>query len=403
VLESDRGTWRDEARSVQGKAEAEYGAGAGLRLRGSTEFRRKEYSGDFDATVTTLLGRGEVLAAGWDRLYSTSTIYEMNSTSNVQQRALFVPETEDEGEYLEDGTYVGPENGTHIRRIVSDSEIDGQVIGASLTSIQTLDLSPLVSGRDLSLTSLSHSSTISVRHERTGGERWKVYLFLPAGSGGGGSDIFRSIQYRGELEGTWGEEANWTTVLDLDYMNQFDRRYSNISQRFLQRQTGIRIGGSFEGGFDLEFDLKEKRRLDETSYAQSTDLREKRIGSELGYTSGHKFRYFVALDAGTNRDLVGEARLRDLTVGPGLDVFFGGGGNLNTQYRLENVWNDTPGASVPLVMLLDRDIGTTHYIRLRANCRIRGSLDFTASFTGRKRPGNDYFENTGRTEFSYRF
>ncbi len=403
VLDPDPGTWRDEARSVQGRAEAEYGEGGDLRVRGSTEFRRKTYSGDFNGTVTTLLGRGEVLAAGWDRLYSTSTIYEMNSTSNVQQRAIFVPETEDEGEYLEDGTYVGPGVGTHVRRVVSDAEAGGQVIGASLTSIQTLDLGSLARGSGLPLASLLHSSTLSLKHERMGGDRWRVYLFLPAGQGGEASDIFRSVQYRGELEGAWGEEAAWTTLVDIEYANQLDRRYSNLTQEFLQRKTGIRAAGSLDGGFDLELDLSVRRRLDETSYAPTTDLRERRVGGELGYTSGHKFRYFLALDGGASRDLVGGTRLRDFTAGPGLDVFFGGGGNLNAQYRLENVWNETPGARIPLVMLLDRDVGTSHHFRVRANCRIRGSLDFTASYTGRKRSGNDYFENTGRTEFSYRF
>jgi len=332
-----------------------------------------------------------------------STTYEMNSTSNVLQRAIFIPEKEDEGDYLEDGTFVGPGNGTHVRQAVPDVEGEGQVVGASLTSVQNLDLSRMVAGGRWSLATLMHTSTLSLRHERIGDNRWRVYLFLPAGSGGGQSNLYRSLEYRGEFEGVWGDERSWTTVLDLEFLQLLDRRYSNLDQDYLQRSVAVKVGGAVSDRLDLELDLSTKRRLDESSYSQTTDLREKRIESELGYRSNTQVRYFLALDLGTNKDRVTGTNLRDGTVGPGVDLFFGGGGNLNLQYRLERLWADDPDVAVPPVMMAGRDIGSTHHYQLRVNWRLNGSLNLNASLTGRKRPGRAFFENTGRTDFTYRF
>ena len=403
TLKTGTETWQDEARLVQGRAELEYSGESNFKVGGSTEFRRKRYLGEFGSDITTVLGKGEFLTAGWDRVYSTSTTYELSSNSNVIQRAVFIPEKDDEGDYLGDGTFVGPGNGTHVRQTVPDLEGEGQVVGASLTSVQNLDLTELVAERDWSLASLTHTSTLSLQHGRIGDKRWRVYLFLPVGSGKEGSNLYRSLEYRGEFEGVWGEEQSWATVLDLEFLHLFDRRYSNLEQDFLQRLVGLKVGGEMGDGFDLEVDLTTKRRLDESSYNQATDLREKRIEMELGYRPGNQIRYLLGLDIGLNRDRVTGIRLRDGTVGPGVEVFFGGGGNLSLQYRFENVWNDATGDTVPVVMLAGRDIGSTHHYRLRANWRLGGSLDLTASLTGRKRPGRAFFENTGRTDFTYRF
>jgi hypothetical protein len=403
VLTPESGDWTRDARLFQGRAEVEYRGDSSMRVKGSTEFRRKTYYGDTRGEMTTIIGRGEFLTSGWDRIYSSSTTYELNSTSNVLRHAVFVPEQEDEGEYLEDGTYVGPGNGTHIRQTVQDAEGDGRVLGAELTGIQNVDLSSLIGEKDWSLVSLSHTSTVSIQNERIGDDRWRVYLFLPARSGGEVAELYRSIQYRGEFDAVWGEESDWTTTVDLEYMDLLDRRYSNLSQHFMQRGTGFKIGGSLENGLDVEADLSLKRRMDSGSYNQSTDLREKRVGSELGYRPTSQVRYYIELDLGLNKDIATGTRLRDGTVGPGLNVFLGGGGNLNLQYSLEKIWNDTPDNSPPLVMLAGRDVGTTHHYQLRGNWRLKGTLDFTASLIGRKRPGFDYFENTGRTDFTYRF
>jgi hypothetical protein len=402
-MESGSRRWRDESQLFQGRADLEYRGGLAFRVRGSTEYRLKRQLGESGGDITTILGRGEFLTAGWDRGYSTSTTYEMNSTSNVLQRAIFIPEKEDEGDYLEDGTFVGPGNGTHVRQTVPDVEGEGQVIGASLTSVQNLDLSSMVAGGRWSLATLMHTSTLSVRHERVGDNRWRIYLFLPAGSGGGRSNLYRSLEYRGEFEGVWGDEQSWTTVLDLEFLQLLDRRYSNLDQDYLQRSVGVKVGGAVSNRMDLELDFSTKRRLDESSFSQTTDLREKRIGSELGYRSSTQIRYFLALDLGANTDRVTGTNLRDGTVGPGVDLFFGGGGNLNLQYRLERLWTDDLDVAVPAVMMAGRDIGSTHHYQLRANWRLNGSLNLTASLTGRKRPGSAFIENTGRTDFTYRF
>ncbi len=403
VMTPDLVGWVDDARLLQGRAEVELGSPSSIRVRGATEYRRKRYLRGFGGDVTTVLGRGEFLTAGWDRSYSTSTIYELTSTSNVVNRAVFIPEKEDEGEYLADGTYVGPGRGTHVRQSVPSMEGEGQVLGASLNSTQDLDLSSLVEGRGWPLVSLTHTSTISLKQERIGDDRWRVYLFFPEGPGGGSTGLYRNMQYRGELEGTWGEEAGWTTSLDYEYMDLEDARYENISQDMNQRLAQFTVGGAGGDGFDLEINLIAKNRADRNSYGVSTDLREKRVESEFGYAPGSQARCFVALDGGVSRDRLSDIRLNDRSIGPGIDLFFGGGGNLDLQYRLENVSDGSDGRPLPVVMLAGRSTGTTHHYQLRANCRLKGALDFAASLTGMKRPGGETFENSGRMDLTYRF
>lgn len=403
-LNPAEGSWTDDSRLIQGRSEIEYGGGSGPRIRGSTEFRRKWDLGGSGGDLTTILGRGEFLTAGWDRTYSTSTIYELNSTSSLLQRVTFVPERDDEGEYLEDGTYVGPGNGTHNRETAPDSEGDGgPVLGASLTSVQNVDLSRLIEGRDWPLVSFSHTSTVSLRNERIGDNRWRVYLFLPPCSGSDSSDLYESIQYRSEFEGIWGKEYSWMTTLDVEYLSQLDRRFSNFDQEFMQRKIRFRVGGTLENGVDIESSVSTKRRVDKGSSSQPTDLREQRIEWELGYRTSRQVRYFVETALGTNRDRLSGTKLGDGSIGPGLDLFLGGGGNLNLQYRVENVWSDDPVGTIPIVMLSGRDIGTSHHYQVRSNWRLAGSLDFTISLTGRKRPGKERIENSGRTDFTYRF
>jgi hypothetical protein len=403
-LEPVGGGWIDDSRLIQGRSEIEYGGGSGPRIRGLTEFRRKWDLGGSGSDLTTILGRGEFLAAGWDRTYSTSTIYELNSTSSLLQRVMFVPERDDEGEYLEDGTYVGPGNGTHNRETAPDSEGgSGRVLGASLTSVQNIDLSRLIEEREWPLVSFSHTSTVSIRNERIGDDRWRVYLFFPARSGSGTTDLYESIQYRSEFEGIWGKGYSWMTTLDIEYLSQLDRRFSNYDQEFEQRKIRFKVGGTLENGVDVESSVSAKRRVDNGSSSQSTDLREQRFEGELGYRTNRQVRYFIVTGLGSSRDRITGTKLGDASIGPGLDLFLGGGGNLNLQYRVESVWSDDPAETIPVVMRVGRDIGTTHHYQVRSNWRLAGSLDLTFSLMGRRRPGNDTIENTGRTDFTYRF
>ena len=399
IREGEGGTWQDASRLFQGRAEAEYEGASGLTMQGSTEYRRRRYLQGSSGRITSIIGRGEVLASGWDRTYSTNTVYELSSMSNVIQEAIFVPERAEEGDFLADGTYVGPGSGTHVRQTVSEAESEGRVIGASLMSIQNLDFNDWIKEREWPLASLSHSATIELKTERLGDDRWRVYLFMPVGSENGGTELYRSLQYRGDVEGVWGEGREWTTLLVFEYFNRLDRRYTNLAQDFTQRETRLVLGGSLESGFDLEMNLALRRRGD----SFPVDLRERRVESEVGYRTGNRVRYFVEADVGSSRDRISGARLRDGSFGPGLEVYFEGGGNLDLQWRVERVLNEVPGTTPPLLMLAGRDVGTTQRYQVRSNWRIRGSLELTASVTGRKRPGVEVFEHTGRTDFTYRF
>jgi len=402
-LDLDRVAWKRDARLVQGNLGLDYSRRAGWQVRGSTEFRRRQTFGSGDRPVTTILGRGEFLTSGLDQVYSSSIIYELSSTSNVLQRAVFVPEQGDEGDYLADGTYVGPGNGTHVRQTVSGTDGDGRVLGASLTGVESLDFGPLLDGKGLPVSSLTHTSTISIDHRRIGDDRWRVYLFLPSRPGGEATDLYRSIQYLGEFEAGLGEDDNWTAGLDVEYQGTLDRRYENMVQDFMQRKTRFRIDGSPGKGFDVEVEGTLRRRSDGGSSGYPTDLRERQVGGEMGLTTARRLRYSLALKFGEKRDVLSGSRLHNGSIVPGLAVFFDGGGNLKLEYRMERVWDDTPMIPVPIAMTVGGDVGTTHRYSIRANWRIKGALDLTASFEGKKRPGRPFFENTGQTEFTYRF
>ena len=174
-------------------------------------------------------------------------------------------------------------------------------------------------------------------------------------------------------------------------------------QDILEQSTRLRLAGSPGAGLDLEIETVWERRSDGSSTGSPTDLMERDLTGELGWMKDRRIRYSVHLDTGTKRDRLSRSRLHGGKIGPGVDIFFGGRGNIRLEYHLEELWNDTPAIPVPRVMIADGDVGTTHRYRFRANWRLRGALDLTASLDGRRRPGRGNFEHTGRTDFTYRF
>ncbi|MBW7996841.1 MAG: hypothetical protein FVQ81_09820 [Candidatus Glassbacteria bacterium] len=395
--------WSGATRARAVQLETSWNGPGALRVRGRLGHRRQQYvRGNLGRTSSTA-GRVEVFGGGFAGRWQSHVVYELSHGSSLRNRAVYLPERyPDDGAYLEDGTYVGAEQGTH-RREVLPAEIDPrQTASLKFTARQNLDLTEWVDSARTVISRMAWSATARLERESTLSEKWKLYLMLPSALNDDQNSLLAQTWINTDLTVQWKKPAVFSR-LELVWNTNLDRRFESGSEEFADRKLRLQLRVPLAEGVEWSptAELGRLRRL-QLSGGRSR-VSSLRLDNGFVVNLGEQWRAGADLDLG-RFEVEGESEsYRRFGAGGSLTRFLGGSGRIEAGLRVSRL--SGPGSlDVMLVEVLGSARPGTSY---RATAAVsvepgeRMMLHFR--YTGRTDYLLNDFTHYGRAELKYFF
>jgi hypothetical protein len=396
----ESGSWREWMRASEGDVGLSYRTGVSSNLNAHFTHRRTRFISQDQGTFNTTLGRIEYFSFPSSGRHRTHLSYELTNTSRVTNKVAFVPERgEFEGEYLEDGTHVGSEEGTHSKEILGGSDIGERTVKVSLSGVQSTELDFLLP-EGSSLSGLTLTSTFHMVEENNVLSDRGLYTFTSPNRFSKEHSVFSEDNIREELEARWSSKG---LSVKLEYIlnKLMDNRYENLTSGNRLESTALLLRSKSSGGLDLG--LEAGKGSEEREASNSTDkVRFVKLAGDVGYQVGEKLRVSVELK-GENRELGGKYGARLLEVSPGLTRYFKGRGRLHLELELTRATGEVEDYYTSLWLLKGKEFGLNSKLGVEGEYRIGSSLLFLARLSLRKTAEQSGVRTGGNTELRYIF
>lgn len=394
------GNWRDWMRATEAELELSYSGKGANSLNAHLTHRRTRFLTGSQADFNTTIGRLEYFNFPSSGRHRTHLSYELTNTSRVTSRVAFLPERNaSEGEYLEDGTYVGREEGTHRREILGGSEIGERTIKVSLSGVQSTDLDCLLP-EGSSLSGLTLNSTFHLVEENNAVSDRGLFLFTSGNRFSKQHSVYSENNLREELEARWNSKG-LTAKFEFLMNRLMDNRYENLSGGRLEQRSTLYLRSRSQEGLELGLELGKGKEEREVAHGLDR-VRFVVLAGDIGYQMNEKLRFSLEVK-GENRTLYDDYGARLFGVSPGLTRFFRSRGRLHIDVEITRVSGKTDNYFTTLWLLKGKEFGLNSKLGVEGEYRIGRSLLFLARLSFRKKADQNGMTSSGNTELRYIF
>ncbi|MEA2064355.1 MAG: hypothetical protein U9P14_11695 [Gemmatimonadota bacterium] len=398
------GRWNPYSRSLSTQLSFRCQGAGSLRLSGRLGHRRRKYESTAIGRTSHTAGRIEVSSGNFAGALQSHLLYELSHGSTLRSLVRYLPERHlDEGEYLEDGTYVGKAQGTH-RRELAPAEIDPrQAAKLRLTSRENLDLTSWVDSAGTVIKRITIGSIVQLERENTLQDKWKLYLMFPSALNDKTGAMMRWTRINTDLTVHWARPAVYSR-LELIWNTRFDRRFQQgfeeNGDRTLRLQLRVPLSASVE--WDPTASVGKSYRTDLA--ARSSRVSRMSLANRVIANFGAFWRASFELDAERLKVLDGRrANYFKLSSGAGLTRFLSGSGRLEGAVKMGHV-SGSGREDVTLVQVLGTArAGTTWEATLAASVEPAEKMLLHVRYTGRTDYFLGRFTHFGRAEIKYFF
>ncbi|MBN2289078.1 MAG: hypothetical protein JXQ83_07060, partial [Candidatus Glassbacteria bacterium] len=395
--------WEPFSHSFSGQTHFSYQGRGSFRLGGRLGHRRKTYRDSGLGRTGLTAGRLEVSSGNFAGALQSHLLYEISHGSSMRQLVRYLPERyPDEGEYLEDGTYVGKAQGTY-RRELAPAEIDPrQAASLRLTSRENLDLTSWVDSAGRVVERITVGSTVQLERENTLSDKWKLYLLFPSALNDRDQALMRHTRINTDLTVHWAGPKVYSR-LELLWTTRFDRRFEQgfeeNGERTLRLQLRVPLSSSVE--WDPTAAVGKSFRRDLAMRASS--VKKAGLTNSLIANFGTSWRATLDLDVERLKVRSSDSRYLKLGTGAGLTRFLGGSGRLEAAARVNHVsGSDREDVRLVEILGLARS-GTGYEATAAASVEPGERMLLHVRYTGRTDYFLGRFTHYGRAEMKYFF
>jgi len=395
--------WDHYSRALSGQVNLRYQGKSSFRLSGRLGHRRRTYEGENIGRTSMTAGRLDLSSGNFAGALQSHLLYEISHGSSMRRLVRYLPERyPDEGEYLEDGTYVGKAQGTH-RRELAPAQIDPrQAAKLRLTSRENLDLTSWVDSAGKVIKRITLGSTVLLERENTLRDKWKLYLLFPSALNDRAEALMRSTRINTDITVHWADpeiysrlELLWTTRFD----RRFERGFEENGERTLRFQLRVPLSGAVE--WDPTAAVGKTFRHDLAGHSGS--VKKMSLTNSLIANFGSSWRASFTFDAARLQLQRPASRYLKLGSGAGLTRFLAGSGRLEAAFRINQV-SGSEREDVRLVEVLGlARSGTSYETTVAASVETAERMLLHVRYTGRTDYFLGRFTHYARAEMKYFF
>ena len=395
--------WEPESRSQAAQIDFRYQGRGALRVKGRLGHRSYRYEkADINRTSSTA-GRIEVFGGGFAGAFQSHVVYDISHGSSMRNRAVYLPERHpDQGEYLQDGTFVGKEQGTHRREILP-AEIDPrQAATLNLTARENLDLTAWVDSARKHIQSMNFSATIQLKRESALDNKWRLYLLLPSAVKNREDALMKSTWVNADLTVQWADPAVFSRV-ELVWNTRFDRRFEKGFEEFGDKALRFQFRLPVTGGLEWDPTAVLNQRLRRDLSGGSRRVNSFAVDNRLIASVNSDWRATVNLEAARFRVAGIEDSYSRLSSSLGVTRFLGRSGRIESGVGINRLWGPA-GEDILLVdMLGSARAGTSLNATAAVSVEPGERMLLHVRYTGRTDYLLDRFTHFGRAEMKYFF
>ncbi len=395
--------WEAATHARSGQVESSWNGPGALRIRGRMGHRRQQYLRRNLGKTSSTAGRVEVFGGGFDGRWQSHLIYELSHGSSLRNRVVYLPERyPDDGAYLEDGTYVGPEQGTH-RREVLPAEVDPrQAASLKFTARENLDLTAWVDSARTTISRMALGATARLERESTLDDKWKLYAMLPSALNDDAAMLLAQTWINTDLTVQWKKPAVFSR-LELIWNTSLDRRFETGSEQFADRRLRLQLRIPLAEGVEWSPTAEAGRLRREQLSGGRSRVSSVTADNSLLINLGEHWRAGADFDIGRFK-VEGESESYSrLGTGGSLTRFLGGAGRIEAGFGLSRL----SGPGQPGVMLVEvlgsARSGTSYRATAAVSVEPGERMMIHFRYTGRSNYLLDDFTHYGRAEVKYFF
>lgn len=378
--------WVPNSNFRVGQIDFRYQGKGALRLNGRLGHRTRRYESKALSRSSSTAGRIELLSGSFSGALQSHLVYEISHGSSLRTRVVYLPERyPDQGEYLENGTYVGKAQGTHIREILPADIDPRETATLNLTARENLDLTRWIDSSGTVIKRMALALTMQLERESTMDKNWKLYLLMPSALNDQAFSLFKGTRINTDLTVQWADPAVFTRV-ELVWNTSFDRRFENGLEGFGDKAIRFQVRVPLRENLEWDPTAAINRRSRQDLAGGSRKARIYELENRLIVNFNNDWRGFMNLN--TSRYMVPERDAKYFKTGYGLGLsrFLAGSGRIEAGINLNNI-RGTKGEDILLVDLL-------------GSAKPGTSLEATAAVS--VEPGERmllHFRYTGRTDY----
>ena len=376
-----------------------------FRLSGRLGHRNNTTAGvSAPVKSSSTAGKIEVFSGNFKGRVQSHLLYEISHGSSLSYLVRYLPERyEDEGEYLEDGTYVGKAQGTHRRELVP-AEVDPSSRAAilNLTSRENIDLTSWVDSSGSVVKRVTLGSTVQLERENTMEDSYKLYLLFPSAIGDKDNAVMRSTQINTDLNIEWADPAVLTR-LELVWNSRFDRRIESSSEelndRTVRLQNRIPLSKAVQWNPTVSLGRNHRRNLN----SRELEAKTASLANGLIINIGDNWRTTSDIDILRLSTRSDGSSYNRLSLAAGLIRFLGRSGRAEVRGKMFRVSGDGPENQLLIDLLGRSGVGTSYETTAAVSVKAVDNLQVHVRYTGRTDYSGNGFDHYGRAEIKYLF
>ena len=395
--------WEPQSSFRTGQVDLRYQGRGALRIKGRLGHRSQRYRQSGLGRTSSTAGRIEVFGGGFHGALQSNVIYEVSHGSSLLNRVVYLPERyPDDGEYLQDGTYVGKEQGTHRREIIP-AEIDPrQSATLNLTARENLDLTAWVDSSRKNIQSMNLSTTLQLKRESTLRDSWRLYCLLPSALNDRENALLQSTLINSDLAIQWTDPAVFSRI-ELVWNTRLDRRFQNGFEQFGDKALRFQLRAPLSRNLEWDPTAVVSRRLRDDLSGGSRSVRSYTLDNSLIYNLSNEWRATLHLEAARFRVAGRDSRYSRISPGAGVTRFLGRSGRLEAGLDVNRLWGPR-GEDILLVDVLgSARPGTSLQATAAVSVEPGERLLLHVRYTGRTDYLLNRFTHYGRAELKYFF
>ncbi len=403
IAEPEPQSWTPSSSLRAGSAFLRYQGQGSLRLNGRIGHRRNRFSAIGTQVASSTAGRVELLGGNFGGALQSQLVYEISHGSSLRQRVVYLPERHpEEGDYLEDGTYVGRSQGTHRRELLP-VELDSRPAASlDLTLRENLDLTRWVDSTGILIRRMTAGTTLGLERESSLEQSWRLYLLDPRALADKGHALARRTRLEADLAVQWAKPEVYSR-LELVWNDRLDRRFQQGFEEFGDRALRLQLRVPLAPRLEWDPTAALGKRSRHDLAGRATAVRSLELDSPLILTLSQDWRGRLGLGAAGYRVAGREQGYRRLSTGLGLTRFLAGAGRLEAGLDLHHL-SGPSGQDLLLVDLLGAARpGTTLEATAAAGVEAGERMLIHLRYTGR----SDYLQrglvHYGTAEVKYLF
>jgi len=395
--------WESESRSQAARVDLSYQSRGALRVKGRLGHRRYSRQETGGGRTSSTAGRIEVFSGGFSGALQSHLVYDISHGSSLRNRVVYLPEKHpDQGEYLQDGTFVGREQGTHRREILPAEVDPRQAATLNLTARENLDLTTWVDSSRKRIQSMKLSTTVQLKRESTLDEKWRLYLLLPSAVNDRDQALMKSTWVNADLTVQWADPAVFSRV-ELVWNTRFDRRFETGFEEFGDKALRFQLRLPVTSNLEWDPTAVLNRRLRRDLSGGFRRVNSFSMNNRLIASVNSDWRATVNLEAARFKVAGLEESYSRLNSGLEVTRFLGRSGRVEGGVGLNQLWGPK-GEDILLVDVLgSARPGTSFNTTAAVSVEPGERMLLHVRYTGRTDYLLDRFTHFGRAEMKYFF